>query len=239
MLYSKPARAGNAAHDRMRIPITPPTEIAFAGLDTLSNLSDRLVKWASPERAYVGELVGLFALKSGDRLLDVGCGSGDLLAAAAAREAGAILVGIDPDEDALELASHKISGTIHAAELHQGVAEELPFDDESFDLAAATRVLGTMTPRARAQALRECWRVLRPGGRLLVADWEEEPKGLEAIVTYPWRLVRDTFFRDAGNAPTVAEAISIARFHPPEPRSRFRTAVGIIEILEAFKPLQT
>jgi SAM-dependent methyltransferase len=238
MLYSKPAQAGNAARERMRIPITPPTDLAFAGLDTLSDLSDRLVKWASPERAYVGELVRLFALKSGDRVLDIGCGSGDLLAAAAAREAGAILVGVDPDEDALELASHKITGTIHAAELHQAVAEELPFDDESFDIVAATRVLVAMDPRTRAQALRECWRVLRPGGRLLVADWEEESKGLEAIVTYPWRLVRDTFFASADGAPTVSEAISIARFHPPEPRSRFRTAVGIIEILEAFKPLQ-
>jgi SAM-dependent methyltransferase len=239
MLYSKLAQAGNAAPDRMRLPITPPIELAFAGLDTLSDLSGRFVKWASPERAYVAELVGLFALKSGDRLLDVGCGSGDLLAAAAAREAGAVLVGIDPDEDALELASHKITGTIHAAELHQGVAEELPFDDESFDLVAATRVLVPMDPRARAQALRECWRVLRPGGRLLVADWEEEAKGLEAILTYPWRLVRDTLFAAGEGAPTVAEAISIARFHPAEPRSRFRTAVGIIEILEAFKPLQT
>ena len=72
-----------------------------------------------------------------------------------------------------------------------------------------------------------------------MADWEEEPKGIEAIVTYPWRLVRDTFFAGSDGAPTVAEAVSIARFHPPEPRSRFRTAVGIIEILEAFKPLQT
>lgn len=223
----------------MRLPITPPTEIAFAGIDTLSELSERVYQWASPERAYVAELVRLFALKSGDRLLDVGCGSGDLLAAAAAREAGAVLVGIDPDEDALELASHKITGTIHAAELHQGLAEQLPFEDESFDLVSMTRLLAGLAPRERSQTLREAWRVLRPGGRLLIADWEDEPKGIEALVTYPWRLVRDTFFRGSGGAPTVAEAISIARFHPAEPRARFRTAVGIIEILEAFKPLQT
>src|SRR5204862_1095828 len=102
--------------------MTPPTELALAGLDTLSDFSERVVQWASPERAYIAELLRLMSLKSGDRLLDVGCGSGDLLAMAASREAGAILVGIDPDEDALELASHKIPGTIHAAELHQGVA---------------------------------------------------------------------------------------------------------------------
>ncbi len=217
----------------------PPTELALAGLDTLSDLSERLVQWASPERACVAELLRLFTLKSGDRLLDVGCGSGDLLAMAASREPGAILVGIDPDEDALELASHKIPGTIHAAELHQGVAEQLPFDDESFDIVCVTRLLVSLDARSRADALRESWRVLRPGGRLLVADWVEEPHGLEALVTYPWRLVRDTFFSDSGGTPTVAEAIAIARFHPAEPRSRFRTVVGMIELLEAFKPLQT
>jgi len=219
--------------------MTPPTDLALAGLDTLSDLSERVIQWASPERAYVTELVRLFALKSGDRLLDVGCGSGDLLAMAASREAGAVLVGIDPDEDALELASHKILGTIRAAELHQGLAQQLPFDDECFDIVSATRLLGGLDPRARAQVLRECWRVLRPGGRLLVADWVEEPQGIEALISYPWRLVRDIFFADAGGAPTVAEAITIARFHPPEPRTRFRTVVGMIEILEAFKPLQT
>jgi ubiquinone/menaquinone biosynthesis C-methylase UbiE len=216
----------------------PPTELALAGLDTISDLSERLVQWASPERAYVTELLRLVALKSGDRLLDIGCGSGDLLATAAIQEPGAILVGLDPNEDALELASHKIPGTIHAAELHQGVAEELPFEDDSFDIVCATRLLARLDARTRATALRECWRVLRPGGRLLIADWAQEPAGIEALITYPWRLVRDTFFSDNG-APTLAEAIGIARFHPAEPRWRFRTAVGVLELLEAFKPLQS
>lgn len=219
--------------------MNPPTQLALAGLDTLADLSERLVQWASPERAYSTELLRLFTLKSGDRLLDVGCGSGDLLAMAASREPGAILFGLDPDEDALELASHKICGTIHAAELHQGVAEHMPFDDESFDMICATRVLGPLDARTRAEALRECWRVLRPGGRLLVADWAEELRGLEALMTWPWRLVRDSLFTGNAGTPTVAEAIAIARFHPPEPRSSFRTVVGVIDLLEAFKPLQS
>lgn len=219
--------------------MTPPTELALAGLDTLSNLSERIIQWASPERAYIGEVVRLLALKSGDRLLDVGCGSGDLLAAAAVREAGAVLVGIDSDEDALELASHKISGSLRAPELHQGTAENLPFEDDSFDLLTMTRVLGGLDAGPRAQALAEGWRVLRPGGRLLIADWLEEPDGIEALVTYPWRRLLEVLTSESGRTPTVAEAISIARFHPAEPRARFRTVVGVVEILEAFKPLQS
>lgn len=238
MVYSKLAHAGNACKDARRNAMTPPTTLALAGLDTLSELSERLVQWASPERAYTVELLRQTSLKSGDRLLDIGCGSGDLLAMAAVHEPGAILVGLDPDEDALELASHKIQGTIHAAELHQGVAERLPFEEEGFDIVCATRVLAGLDARTRAQALREAWRVLRPGGRLLVADWVEESRGVEALVTYPYRVVRDLLFSATDGTPTISEAIAIARFHPAEPRWRFRTIVGVLEILEAFKPLQ-
>lgn len=218
--------------------MTSPAHMAFAALDTIGDLSERVVLWASPERVFLGELLRCLALKSGDRVLDVGCGSGELLALAATLEPGAFLVGIDPDEDALEMASHKISGTLHAAELHQGVAEQLPFEDECFDVVCATRLLGGLHAKARAEALAECWRVLRPGGRLLVADWVEEPRGLEALVTWPWRLLRDSLFSGGGGTPTIAEAIAIARFHPAEPRGTFRTVVGQLELLEAFKPLQ-
>lgn len=219
--------------------MTQPTQFALAGLDALSDLSERIVQWASPERAYVAELLRLFPLNSGDRLLDVGCGSGDLLALAATRESGAILVGIDPDEDALELASHKIARTIVAAELHQGTAGDLPFEDESFDIVTATRLLVSLDARDRAEALCECRRVLRPGGRLIVADWVEDPRGVEALLTYPWRILRDALYSHASGTPTVADAISIARFHPAEPRAQIRTIVGTIEILEAFRPLQS
>lgn len=215
-----------------------PTDYALAGLDTISDLSNRLFCWASPERAYVAEILKLLALKSGDRLLDVGCGSGDLLAAAAGREPGALLFGVDPNEDALELASHKIPGTLRAVELHQGLGENLPFDDETMDVVTATRLFGRLEARGRREIIEECLRVLRPGGRLLVADWVEQPEGIEALVTYPWRLVQSVVFPGAGT-PTIAEAVEIAGFHAPETRIRFRTVVGVMEILEAFKPLQS
>ncbi len=175
---------------------------------------------------------------SGLRLLDAGCGTGDLLAMAAGLEAGALLLGLDPDEDSLELASHKIPSTLHPVELHQGVAEAMPFEDGSFDLVTATNLFGGLEPRTRARALDECFRVLRPGGRLLVADKADQPDGLEGLLLAPWVLVRDAIFPGASAVPTLAEAIAIAGFEAPASRGRVRTLVGTSEILEAFKPLQ-
>jgi len=215
-----------------------PHDIALAGIDAISDLSGRLLRWASPERAYVREVLNLLVLKSGDRLLDVGCGSGELLAAAAAREPGAVLCGIDPDEDALELASHKIFGTLRPVELHQGFGEDLPFDDECFDIVTATRLLRWVDAKSRAAILAECSRVMRPGGRLLVADWAEETDGIEALVTWPWRFLSTTLL-GGDETPAVALSIERAGFHPPEPRSRFQTIVGSMDLLEAFKPLHS
>ena len=218
--------------------VVQPAALALAGLDRLGELAGSLLQWISPEWACMADLLRLSGIKSGDRLLDAGCGTGDLLAMAAGLEAGAMLVGLDPDEDSLELASHKIPSTLHPVELHQGVAEAMPFEDGAFDLVTATNLFGGLEPRTRARALDECFRVLRPGGRLLVADKADQPDGLEGLLLAPWILVRDAIFPGASAVPTLAEAIAIAGFEAPASRARVRTLVGTSEILEAFKPLQ-
>ena len=101
----------------------------------------------------------------------------------------------------------------------------------------ATRLLSGLEARTRREVLGECLRVLRPGGRLIVADWAEQPDGIEALVTLPWRLLRRAM-QVAGGIPTIPEAIEIAGFHPADLRSRFHTIVGVVDVLEAFKPLQ-
>ncbi|HYC57413.1 MAG TPA: class I SAM-dependent methyltransferase [Candidatus Binatia bacterium] len=217
--------------------MTDPTHLALSGLDRLTDLKDRLLSWASPERSYLADTLRVAALKSGDRLLDVGCGSGELLAAAATREPGAVLFGVDPDEDALELASRKIFGTLRPVELHQAVAEALPFDSDVFDIVTATLLLQAMPVSLRHEVLTECRRVLRPGGRLLVADWIGEPEGLHALIAYPGDLVRRYMFPHK-RPMNVLESLKVTGFFPPELRGTFSTVLGTIELHEAFKPLQ-
>src|SRR5262245_2671177 len=103
-------------------------------------------------------------LQSGQRVLDVACGTGVLARAAALRVApGGHVIGGDINEGMLAVARRSAP----AIEWHQCAAEQLPFDDGSFD--AVLCQFGLMFFTDRDQAVHEMARVLRPGGRLAVA----------------------------------------------------------------------
>lgn len=103
-------------------------------------------------------------ITAGDDVLDLACGTG-VAAAAARRNVGdsGTVVGLDPSDDMLTVARRKYPDIAW----HRGCAEALPFGDASFD--AVVSQFGFMFFEDRAAALREMWRVLRPGGRLAVA----------------------------------------------------------------------
>src|SRR5262249_45719532 len=109
-------------------------------------------------------IADLAAIKSGDKVLDVACGTGVLACAAADRVGPAGKVtGLDANPDMLGGARRK-RGII---DWQDGRAEALPFADATFDAVASQ--FGIMFFNDRPGALREMMRVLRPGGRLAVA----------------------------------------------------------------------
>ena len=97
------------------------------------------------------------------RVLDVGCGSGELLMLAAAR--GAEVSGIDAAEGMLAIARRRLPD----ADLRLGAMEEMPWEDGRFDVVTAVNAL-QFAPDFVA-ALRDAARVARPGGRLAIANW--------------------------------------------------------------------
>ena len=100
------------------------------------------------------------------RVLDVGCGSGVLLRELAREFPQVALVGLDPVPEMLAVARQRVPpGT----ELREGWAEELPFEDDEFDLVVSCNVLHYI--RQPVAALVEMSRVLRPGGELVITDW--------------------------------------------------------------------
>lgn len=109
-------------------------------------------------------IAGEARIASGERVIDVACGTG-VLALAALERVGAkgAVTGLDPNSDMLDVARRKTS----RIQWCDGRAEDLPFPDETFD--AAVSQFGLMFFAEPAKGLREMMRVLKPGGRLAVA----------------------------------------------------------------------
>ena len=84
----------------------------------------------------------------------------------AASDIRVTLAGVDATPEMLEVANSRIGSL---ADLRHGRAESLPFEDESFDTTVSTNALHFF--RLPETALREMWRVIKPGGRVVVTDW--------------------------------------------------------------------
>ncbi|MFF0542172.1 class I SAM-dependent methyltransferase [Nocardia thailandica] len=113
------------------------------------------------------ELATASGARPGDTAADIGCGPGKLVRAlgAVVGPTGSV-VGVDPS--AAAVAADRAADPRHR--YAQAPAQSLPFGDAEFDVLTCTFVMHHIPAEHRDAALAEMWRVLRPGGRVLLAD---------------------------------------------------------------------
>lgn len=107
-------------------------------------------------------------LTPGERILDLGSGTGELARRICASTPGLDIVGVDLAPAMVEQAQQKLEN-VEAASFVHADAHELPFEDASFDVVVSASTFHYLTFPHRV--LQEVGRVLRPEGRLVVLDW--------------------------------------------------------------------
>ena len=192
--------------------------------------------WSSGDYSAVGATLQIVAenlceavdLRSGERVLDVATGSGNVALAAARRFADA--VGVDYVPALLDRAWARAAAEALPIDFQEGDAEALPFADASFDVVLST--FGVMFAPDQEQAARELLRVCRPGGKIGLANWTPDgfigeifrtngryvppPAGLKSPVLWGTDLRLRELFGDAIAEIAVTKRPFVFRYRSPE-----------------------
>ncbi len=124
-------------------------------------------------------LLGAQAWRGDEQVLDLGCGRGAILLMVAEHIPRGCATGVDiwsnkdQSGNAMDATLHnaRAEGVAERIELKTADMRELPFADASFDLVVSNVAIHNIgDPAGRDRAIEEAWRVLRPGGKLLIAD---------------------------------------------------------------------
>jgi ubiquinone/menaquinone biosynthesis C-methylase UbiE len=208
--------------------------VPAAGRRAFTGLYDPVVALTMREQTFRGRLCAqvLDALEPGASVVDVGCGTGTVAIALAA--AGATVIGVDGDPEALALARAKPGAA--AVQWRKGSATALTLAGASADRVVMSLLLHHLVGAAKRAALAEALRVLRPGGRLHVADWGRPRGALQRVGAWALQRVDEPDgLRDhlEGRLPAVIAEAGLAdvALH-----ARLRTAWGSLELLSARRP---
>jgi ubiquinone/menaquinone biosynthesis C-methylase UbiE len=161
--------------------------------------------------------INLARMQPGEQVLDVGCGTGTLAMEAARRVGrGGRVAGVDPGEQQITRARAKAARRHLPIEFQVGVIEQLPFPDQTFDVVFSTLMMHHLPAPLKRQGLAEIARVLKPGGRLVIADFKhkQERQGQAARFHAGGSRIQEleTLLKEAGFDHLETEELQPPRF---------------------------
>ncbi len=197
---------------------------------------DPVVRVSTREAEFKKRLLMQAGLRAGDRVLDLGCGTGTLAIEAKLAQPEAEVAGIDGDPAVLERARSKAAEAALEIGFEQGLSTDLPYADQTFDVVLSTLLFHHLTGAAKARTATEVARILRPGGRLQVADWGRPADPLMRALFLGVRVLdgfEQTRDNTAGALPRIFADAGLVRSGETE---RLRTVLGTIALYRADAP---
>ena len=121
-------------------------------------------------------------IRSGHRVLDVGCGTGSLVIQLKRLCPDTEVIGLDPDPKALARARHKAACDAVSVQLDRGFGDELPYAEASFDRVLSSLMFHHLPTDEKGKTLRAIRRVLKPGGEFHMLDFEGPERGPHSLL---------------------------------------------------------
>lgn len=137
----------------------------------LTPLYDPLLKWGMREEIFKRSLIQRAHIQAGQRVLDLGCGTGTLTIMLKVAVPHADITGVDGDEEILSIAKSKSELAHVDITWDHGLAYDLPYPDDSFDRIVSSLMIHHLVSADKLRAFREVHRVLRLDGGFHIVDF--------------------------------------------------------------------
>ncbi len=199
----------------------------------LTPLYDPIQRWLLRETGFKDKLVEQAGITSGDRVLDLGCGTGTLTLLMKQRHPEAEVVGLDADPRVLEIGRAKAARAGLDIVFDQGMADQLPYPDSSFDRVVSSLMFHHLAREPKQRAMREVLRVLRPGGELVLADLGKPHGALMGMIALLTRGMEQAADNIAGLLPGMLVDSAFERVRETR---RFAMPYGTLSFYQARRP---
>jgi ubiquinone/menaquinone biosynthesis C-methylase UbiE len=156
--------------------------IPAAGYDLFLPLYDLITKLMGMNESR-NALLAWAELKPEHRVLDVGCGTGSLVIQLRRQHPNVEVIGLDPDPKALARARRKAQSAAVSVQFDQGFSHALGYPSASFDRVFSSFMFHHLPHGEREKTLGEIYRILKPGGRLLLLDFEGQESGKHHVLS--------------------------------------------------------
>jgi ubiquinone/menaquinone biosynthesis C-methylase UbiE len=201
----------------------------------LTRFYDPVVALTTREREFKQRLIDQLGPAPGQRILDLGCGTGTLALLVKERQPEAAVAGLDADPEMLWRAGEKAAAAGVEVELSEGRSDAMPYGDGSFDAVVSTLFFHHLSRPVRDATAAEIVRVLAPGSELHVADWGKPADPLMGLAGLAIRMLdgfEPTADNFAGRLPAIFAAAGLTEVRT---RDRMRTAFGTLAFHSARK----
>ena len=213
--------------------VVEPVYIPALRFRPLTHWYDFIIKATIREQTFKSKLAEQAALQPGERALDLGCGTGTLTLMLKQRYPQAYISAIDADAQILSLARSKAAGA--DIDFQQAMSFALPFPGQSFDCVASSLMFHHLTPDNKLRSLREVHRVLKPAGRLHVADFGSPKNALQRSAFFLVQLFDGFASTSDSVGGALPRLISEAGFTTSTETAVFSTMFGTIRMLKAIR----